>query len=1012
MDMQRLRRVLKELNPFFWNAEIDSRFQGKTLIESALGRYFNTLSGFESKQDFSSYPKSGPYRQQILTDRNPDKIRFDNLFKEIEKECLVPYDKVYDVLRKEFTSSFAEQILLTNENLIRGFSGVSTEIYKDWVSLVVCMSHENFWADSVKTSVVKQTLPSKDTYKQFLDGARREIEDLAPLSPEIKDIFKQHIDGYIEWHNNNPEEALHINDVPVSENLNLLQNDVKRARTDAEMLLRSYFILAVLYDGFAQSRRRPTIYFDWEYNRQDTIASNFGFCEWDNMKKAGGELNEQIWRDEISDCLRRVKRHLQNNRSLKTTVVKDSPTSQDFTLLDEFERNVETVADILEDGIKTIGKWFEDFKYVKEHNLRFLPKRTTDDVITILKSFYPFGDLLPEIQRYLTHHIPNFKDKVEGQYTDIKNKIEEIIAKCSHAPLNPPARPVAYAEMSELRRYIELLVGDLRHCVKEAKEDVAKGTGQPIKSAETRTNLNQNQANLSGDNLQPDKAFLSRIANSVDGLVIDRAVLKTFQEKIRPFAQRWEQHNSDTENAIKKRNEHWQKVKNNPAWQDKEAGPPQKGWEWDRFYLGDVGFDVGPTYEMPARYAPAVMAKLEDYIKANKQRLDSYNSTTAEYQRLEKTVVEQEQNLADIRTQFNKLPDKNEGWISTAVPLDRPVQGTWIQFLWFRYTDLSDEEVFGCWRPRLEQIQPNPVEALITNKETGMLPPPVNPKQEYERYYVVLTSIHDNMLTGVQGVSDGIWPKELAEHVWFRFTDAQPYGPDKGFIQAALERVQADSASKQKNTGTGAETENKNYIKKGKVWTFHFAGQDVSIPDTYKGLPLIVYLLQNPNKTFSAFELERKVTARPVGKSRSGNEISDVWDNETESPELTLTETGQTINQQELAYADVKSLQSAINELNARKETESEIEKREEIDGQVKALKVELEKKTNRFGRPRPEPGNLYEKARVRVTQKIDRVKKILLKDHKKLYDHLALCLKTGTECSYTLENLPDWQIN
>ncbi len=302
------------------------------------------------------------------------------------------------------------------------------------------------------------------------------------------------------------------------------------------------------------------------------------------------------------------------------------------------------------------------------------------------------------------------------------------------------------------------------------------------------TDLNQQQADMSGDNLQPDRVFLSHIAEGIDDLVMKPKNLETFRKKIRPFAQMWEQHNKDTENAEKKLKEHWQKVKNNPAWQSKKAGPPKKGWEWDNHYLLCPYSDIGPIFEMPARYAPAVMAKLKDCIETNKKKLHTYNSTTVEYQRLEKTIAEQKQNLAYILT---KLSDKNSGWIST--------KETRVPFLWFRYIRRykgpREEKLFGCWRPRLEQIQPNPVEALITNKETGMLPPPVNPKQEYERYYVALTSIHDNMLTGVQSISDGIWPKKLAEAIWFRFTDGQPCGPDKGFIQIALGRVQADLAS-------------------------------------------------------------------------------------------------------------------------------------------------------------------------------------------------------------------------
>ncbi len=758
MDIERLRRILKELNPIFWNAKTDSKYEGKTLIESAYGRYISALADFEPDQDFSSYPKSGHHRKQIVYDRNPKKIRFDKLFQEL-KECLTPYDKVYDVLRKEFPSPFAEQVLLTYENLIRNFDNIPLKAVKDWDTLVVCMSHKDFWADTIKIRLDKQTQAAMNSYQQFLKDKCSEIEDLDPLSPETKDIFIRHIDAYFEWHNNNPEEALHINDVPVKEDLNLLQDSVKRGRDEREMLLRSYFVLAVLYDGNAQSRRRPTIYFDWEYNEQDTIANNFGFSEWEDIKRAGGELNEQIWRDEISYCLKRVKKDLQRQQTME-------------------QRLAVEIIDTLTEWASVGADNWED-KLPKEYR----PNHCLEYRLSIHNKL----GINPILEKLMLEGKGDAAKMLE-QYRDILDKAVNTIVE--------NLDPTSLMHLPNTELYMR--AKKLSYALERALPYLGPSTQPQELQNKQGTEMQKTSINMSGDNLQPDKVLLSHIATGVDELVRNPENLQTVREKIRPFAQRWVQHNSDTENAEKKRNEHWQKVKNNPAWQDKEAGPPEKDWEWERFYLGDLGFDVGPTYEMPARYAPAVMAKLEDYIEANKQKLQRSSPATMEYQRLEKTVVEQEQNLADIRTRFDKLPDKNEGWISTAVPLDRPVQGTWVQFLWFRYTDLSDEEVFGCLRPRRKQIQPNPIDALIPEKETEKLLPPVNREREYERYYVVLTSIHDNMLTGVQSISNGIWPKELAEDVWFRFTRGQPYGPDRGFIKAAINRIKDELVGEQK----------------------------------------------------------------------------------------------------------------------------------------------------------------------------------------------------------------------
>jgi hypothetical protein len=69
------------------------------------------------------------------------------------------------------------------------------------------------------------------------------------------------------------------------------------------------------------------------------------------------------------------------------------------------------------------------------------------------------------------------------------------------------------------------------------------------------------------------------------------------------------------------------------------------------------------------------------------------------------------------------------------------------------------------------------------------LPPARNQNEEYQRYYVVLASIHDNKLPEVEKIDNGIWPQELAKGVWFRLTGAQPYGPTRHFIKTALDRV-------------------------------------------------------------------------------------------------------------------------------------------------------------------------------------------------------------------------------
>ena len=88
-----------------------------------------------------------------------------------------------------------------------------------------------------------------------------------------------------------------------------------------------------------------------------------------------------------------------------------------------------------------------------------------------------------------------------------------------------------------------------------------------------------------------------------------------------------------------------------------------------------------------------------------------------------------------------------------------------------------------------------------------------------------------------------------------------------------------------------------------------------------------------------------------------------------------------------IAKVDVDQLRALIDTLKGKRDKTENKNETEDLDTQIDVLEKELKKKTNRWGRPRPIEGDQSEKARVRVTQKIDRVEvKILLKDYKKSY--------------------------
>lgn len=155
----------------------------------------------------------------------------------------------------------------------------------------------------------------------------------------------------------------------------------------------------------------------------------------------------------------------------KKKTAKSKPNLKNSTLLDEFEKNVKIVTKILDNSINKIDLWIKDFSKL---SVRFIPQRTSNDVITILESFYPFADTLPEIRHFIISYAPEHKDKIEEEYSNINNKIEEIVGKCSQHPLKPSPKPVIpYAEMCQLKKYLEEMTKVLRFCVKKAREESA-----------------------------------------------------------------------------------------------------------------------------------------------------------------------------------------------------------------------------------------------------------------------------------------------------------------------------------------------------------------------------------------------------------------------------------------------------------------------------------------------------------------------------------------------------------
>ena len=290
------------------------------------------------------------------------------------------------------------------------------------------------------------------------------------------------------------------------------------------------------------------------------------------------------------------------------------------------------------------------------------------------------------------------------------------------------------------------------------------------------------------------KKLLDDTAVEVDRLI--RTNLNTFKKKVKPFAKRWKDHYSEIKRYHQERQDHWKKIKGDPQlrYKKKDQKPPRspsyRGWEWDKHYLYDLPMGIGPTYEIPVEHVNKIIKSIKERIKNNK--------------RIGESIDVLKQDLVDLQFAIKKIDPtkKKNAWIMAPRRWERErgeAHHSYWAFLWWHWLNLSDEEVFGCWRPPQKEIPEHPCARLMPPMGSDRLPAPRDESEEYERYYVVLASIHDSILTETKGATVDVWPKELAEQVWWRVSQGRPYGPGVPFIRIALERVKADLDTTQKN---------------------------------------------------------------------------------------------------------------------------------------------------------------------------------------------------------------------
>lgn len=100
----------------------------------------------------------------------------------------------------------------------------------------------------------------------------------------------------------------------------------------------------------------------------------------------------------------------------------------------------------------------------------------------------------------------------------------------------------------------------------------------------------------------------------------------------------------------------------------------------------------------------------------------------------------------------------------------------------------------------------SPGSMLILNPVTKHLPKTKNKEEEYQRYYIILASVHDNMLPEVEKIDNSILLEQTAHQIWTSLHEFYDSQRKRVFIEQAFKRVKAEKP---------AETERNNVPSKG-----------------------------------------------------------------------------------------------------------------------------------------------------------------------------------------------------
>jgi len=99
----------------------------------------------------------------------------------------------------------------------------------------------------------------------------------------------------------------------------------------------------------------------------------------------------------------------------------------------------------------------------------------------------------------------------------------------------------------------------------------------------------------------------------------------------------------------------------------------------------------------------------------------------------------------------------------------------------------------------------SPGSILIINPATKNLPEPKKKEEEYRRYYIILSSIHDNKLPEIERIDNGIFPEQTSYLIWNSLNEFYDTEHRRVFIEQALERVKAQKPAETEQDITPAK---------------------------------------------------------------------------------------------------------------------------------------------------------------------------------------------------------------